>query len=100
MTTSSSYGVSSETHTLVSRWLTAFAKHTAAGRELNERETVLREAEKSLGEFLAPDDAKPGEIFNIWYGDSLLAVRVSLDTDLKKRYDVSIRKLGRTLLNT
>lgn len=57
-----------------------------AERELNNAKTDLDGQEKLLGKFMCPTDAKPGEEFNIWYGSSLMCVKV-----LPNGFDYSIR---------
>ncbi len=43
--------------------------------QLERAESRLRTAEQELGSHLAPNDVKYGEVFGIWFGDSMLEVR-------------------------
>lgn len=66
-----------------------------------EREKIradgrLYDAQQKLGKWLAPEDARDGEVFCVWYGDSLISVKCRYVIGTIN-YDVSIRTSGRSI---
>lgn len=67
--------VTAETNQAVRRFCAAHRAIERTRDTLNRDETELLNAINALGKWITPADAKPGEMFNIWYGDGLLAVK-------------------------
>lgn len=78
-----------ETNQKVSRWTNAQQNVERAKAALNSAEVELLNAQSDLAKYLIPKDASPGEGFNIWYGDGLIAVT---EKSLNSDYKVSWRK--------
>ena len=87
---------------LVKRWLGARETLERLRGQVSAAECDLRDAANQLGAWLTPSgDVKIGETFCVWYGDSLISVRVvsppSHDRFPGGKYELSERKSGRTL---
>lgn len=86
--------VTNKTKELIDRWQAA-TKRVAAQREiLVKAERELQTAEENLAMWLLPEEAKEGEQFCVWYGDSLVSVKELPGDD---GYEVTTRKRGRRL---
>lgn len=67
--------VASETAQRIKRWIDAERRLERAKDELESASSELDNVTNDLGRYLAPEDAAPGEVFNIWYGDGLVQVQ-------------------------
>lgn len=77
---------------LIKRWMGAVEAEKTAKRNLNSAECSVTNTRNALGKWLMPDDAKTGEKFSVWYGDSLIEVTVTnADPELR------IRNRGKSL---
>lgn len=56
----------------IERWQRAVTKLADAKSAVNRAECELSNSTNALGKWLAPDDAKEGEKFCVWHGDSLM----------------------------
>ena len=92
-TAASDYGVTGEVHNLVRRWELSNKGLASARSQVNKAECENANAKNALSKLLLPKDAKPGEVFNLWYGDSLLSASV----DEHQNYSVSVRQMGKSL---
>ena len=63
-----------ETIRAVQRWIHALDSQNRAKADLNRAECEMLNAINELGKFLTPEDAEPGEKFQLWYGDGILSV--------------------------
>jgi hypothetical protein len=79
---------------LFQQWVSAQKRVAAAERELCSAKNDLAEATNNLGKWLVPKDAKPGETFNVWYIDALIAAAKEQANSLHG-YHVSVRVQGR-----
>ena len=61
---------------LINSWLNAIEGEKQAKRGLNKAECDVANTRMALGKWLMPDDAKEGEVFSVWHGDSLIEVTV------------------------
>ena len=77
----------------IDRWFGATQRVNGLKRELNSAETEVLNAQQSLGSYLCPTDAKVGETFAVWYGDSLINVTKINQTD----FTVGVRHRGKSL---
>jgi len=77
---------------LIDAWVTSKENTKSASSLLNSRECAEANARNELGKWLMPDDAKPGEKFSVWYGDSLIEVTVTNGDP-----DIRIRTRGKSL---
>lgn len=62
---------------LVNRWTAADTRVVQLNSQLHSAECERDNAVISLGKWLTPEDAKPGEVFNVWIESRLLCVQVS-----------------------
>ncbi len=92
-TTASDFGVTGEVHNLIRRWEGSRRRLDQAKAQVNAAECESANAKNALGKLLLPKDAKPGEVFNLWYGDSLLSASV----DEHSNYSVSVRQMGKSI---
>lgn len=79
---------------LVDNWRAAQERLERSRREVNSAECELSNSASALSKWLMPKDAKPGEVFSVWYGDSLIQVTVSHDG---RDPTLAIRERGRSL---
>lgn len=77
----------------VDRWREAQTDLSTAKSRLSTAECELANATAALGKWMCPADAKVGEKFCVWYGDSLIEVELSVTGS----YKVSARNRGRSL---
>lgn len=87
--------VTSKGRELIERWRVAEKQVASARESLTKAQRELQSAEEHLAMWLLPDDAKEGEQFCVWYGDSLIAAK-ELPRDAG--YEVTTRKRGKSLL--
>ena len=85
--------VTHEGKDLIDRWQRAQEKLALLKSQVTGAECALTNATNALGKWLSPDDAKIGEIFCVWHGDSL----ISTECVEQNRYVVKVRKRGRSL---
>lgn len=78
---------------LIERWKSADVSLNHAKSNLNRAECELSNATNALGKWLSPDDAKEGEQFSVWYGDSL----ITSESKGNMSYKITVRKRGRSL---
>lgn len=79
----------------IKRWLGAQRESDDLNRRARRASCDLANSEIDLGKWLTPDDAKPGEVFCVWFGDSLIQATVGQSgrSDIK----VTVRKRGESL---
>ncbi len=77
----------------IERWQRAVAELAAAKGAVNRADCELSNATNALGKWLMPNDAKEGEKFCVWYGDSLIAA----ESKGNHSYTVTVRTRGRSL---
>lgn len=65
----------------IKTWLHAKHRLERAKRELTSAECELANSTSALGKFLCPDDAQPGEKFQIWFLDGLIEVTKAAQHD-------------------
>jgi hypothetical protein len=63
-----------DTEAFIKEWIAAEEYAEKMRVEQTRANTELLNKTNELGRFLTPKDAKQDEVFNIWYGDGLLAV--------------------------
>lgn len=66
--------ITSEGKRLIERWQRAEAEVKAKKAQLNSAECERSNAKNTLAKWLIPPDARTGEIFCVWHGDSLISV--------------------------
>lgn len=74
----------------IKQWKAAFEEVQQLRRQLRAAECELLNAETKLAKGLLPKDAKAGEQFCMWYGDSLIAAK-----HINGNYVVSLRTQGK-----
>lgn len=82
--------VTKKTHDLVETFEGVLARVERARHELNSAECALSNARNALARWLIPAEAKPGEQFNIWYGNRLISVVV--DSSGRREGPVTIKE--------
>lgn len=80
---------------LIERWKNAQKNVTRAEGELSRERCALSNAVNALGKWMLPNDAKDGERYCIWYGDSL--IQVSREKTDGHDYKINARTRGRSL---
>ena len=88
--------VTAEGTRLIEGWQHAIEAVERCRRDLNSADCRKANAEIALGRWLVPGDAKVGESFSVWYGDSLITAEV-IDLSGNGTYKISVRKRGRSL---
>lgn len=83
---------------LVKRWRAAEKQVSSCREKLLEAQRELQSAEEYLAMWLLPEDAKEGEQFCVWYGDSLIAAKELPEGDERGNYEVTTRKRGKSLM--
>lgn len=79
---------------LIQEWQDAKRRLEAAKNEMNRAECSLNNSITKLGRWLSPDDAKTGEKFCVWFGDSLIeSTKIS-----EGNFSVLVRKRGKSLM--
>lgn len=73
--------VTDKVNDLVIAWEASKNSVNYARRRLAEANESMQAAANELGDHLTPDDAKPGEAFQIWYGSQILRVEKSVAGD-------------------
>ena len=68
--------VTDECERLIKAWRDTIDLTSSLRNELNRAETDRRNAAVALGRWLTPGDAKAGETFCVWHGDSLISAEV------------------------
>ena len=86
--------VTSKGKELIERWKDASKGAESAKEKLIKAQRELQTAEEHLAHWLLPGDAKDGEKFCVWYGDSLITASESEETG----YQVTVRKRGTSLM--
>lgn len=81
-------GVTKQVEEKVKRWIEAVNHEKQCRSYLNSAETEILNSIEELGRLLSPKDAKPGEVFNIWYSNGLLRVEILAG----HKYDISWRQ--------
>jgi hypothetical protein len=69
--------VTEEGKHLIERWEHAKTNAADLKRSLNKAECEESNSSHALGKWLMPHDAKLGEVFSVWHGDSLIEVTVT-----------------------
>jgi hypothetical protein len=83
------------TYQKIKRWADAEATLIRHKKQVSASEVELTNANNDLGKFLMPDDAKDGEVFSIWYGDSLITVQK--DGGPRLDYKITVRQRGKAI---
>ena len=78
---------------LIDRWQRAVSQQAEARSAETRASCELSNATNALGEWLTPNDAKEGETFCVWHGDSLIAAESLGNHD----FAITVRKRGRSL---
>lgn len=89
--------VTSDGERLIKAWLGAQESVQRAKSNLNGAECDLSNTQEALAKWLIPEDAKPGEKFSVWFGDSLIQVEIPSPGDHSTRKKVTVRKRGRSI---
>jgi hypothetical protein len=79
----------------IKRWLHAVKHLVDLDREKNRASCELANAEQDLGKWLVPEDAKPGEVFCVWFGDSL--IQATVGSQGLSNIKAAVRKRGKSL---
>ncbi len=74
----------------IQRWLDAIETYKRADRAKSSADCEVSNAANDLAKWLLPEDARVGEVFCVWSGDSLIQVEHRQNDDT-----VTIRKRGR-----
>lgn len=92
--------VTLEGEQLVKSWRYAQERLAQAKSEVNRAECDVLNTTNALGRWLAPGDAKAGETFCVWYGDSLIQcfVRYAPSDGVAGDFEITVRKRGRSLI--
>jgi hypothetical protein len=85
--------VVSEGTRLIDRWRKSQEQLDRAKSAVTKAECEVSNAQNELGKWLTPADAKNGEQFCVWHGDSLITA-----TKDQSNYKVEIRKRGKSLM--
>jgi len=85
--------VTHEGKELIDRWRNTQKYLREAQEKVKKAELEVDAARDALGKWLTPDDARNGETFCVWYGDSLITAAKNQNS-----YGVEIRKRGKSLL--
>lgn len=85
--------VTREGRNLIDRWSRAVSQLKAAKNAVTRAECELSNATNALGKWLMPDDAKEGEKFCVWHGDSL----IQAENKGNRHHAISVRKRGVSL---
>lgn len=85
--------VSGKTEDLIKRWILCQIELDRIKSSINRAECELSNSKNELGKWLVPEKPLVGEIFCIWYGDSLISVTVK---DVNT-FDVTVRQRGKSL---
>lgn len=85
--------VTSKGKELVDQWKAAVKIAERAKGDLVKAQRELQSAEEHLAMWLLPEDAKEGEQFCVWYGDSLISAK-----EMENGYEITTRKRGKSLL--
>ena len=80
----------------IQRWYRAAEQLVELDRQKNKACCEMSNAEQDLGKWLTPEDAKPGETFCVWFGDSLIQAVVGEQG--RSSITVKVRKLGTSLV--
>lgn len=86
--------VTSEGERLIKAWEGAIEDERRAKSALNSAECHLANSKNALGKWLVPSDAKEGEKFCVWYGDSLIQAELVRMGE----YKLSIRSRGKSTI--
>ena len=77
----------------IDRWTAAQEEVRRCKSSLNSAECEMSNSTNALGEWMMPNDAKNGEKFCVWYGDSMIQVVKQVNGD----YDITVRARGKAL---
>lgn len=80
---------------LIDAWMGTEQEIDALKRNLSGAECRRSNAINALGKWMMPEDAKDGEVFCVWYGDSLISVT---PRNNKMDFEIKIRKRGKSLV--
>lgn len=80
---------------LIDRWQSAKKGLEYAKQCLSKAECELSNATNDLSKFLLPSDAKTGEKYCVWFGDSLISATIEVTGMVPV---VEIRKRGKSLM--
>jgi len=78
---------------LIERWRNSQKQLESAKQSVIRAECEVSNSRNELGRWLTPEDARNGEQFCVWYGDSLISA-----TKDQTNYKVEIRKRGKSLM--
>ena len=85
----------SEGKRLVEAWQEAERHFESLKMQLQTAEGHFHNARNALGKWLMPHDAARGEMFSIWYGNSLITAKMDLTSE--RNFSVSVRKRDKDL---
>lgn len=90
--------VTSEGERRIKRWENAINDERRARSDLTSAECERENAATDLGKWLVPSDAKEGEKFCVWYGDSLIQAEV-VGNPVNNNFKLTIRARGKSTLS-
>jgi hypothetical protein len=85
--------VTYEGERIIKNWLGSVGRLTDAQASVVRAEEHRKICQDELGKWICPNDAKAGESFCVWFGDSLIKAEVLG----KNSYRVSVRARGKSL---
>ena len=77
----------------IDRWLAAQEQLRRCKSSLNSAECEVSNSTTELGKWMMPNDAKDGENFYVWYGDSIFQVVKKPNGD----FEITVRTRGKAL---
>lgn len=80
---------------LIKDWLHAQERLRRAKSEVNSAECDVNNSMRALAKWMLPTDARAGEKFCVWFGDSLIQVEVM--TEHNADPEVTIRTRGKSI---
>lgn len=81
-----------EGETRLTRWQSIASALERLRSQVNKAEVEEMNARNKFGKFFTPEDAKPGEIFNVWLGSTLIEITTPSGDSMN--YKVNFRKGG------
>ena len=81
----------------ITAWIRAARRIDDLKKDLSRAQCDCSNAESALGKWLAPETAERGESFCVWYGDSLIRVRVGQGGLSNGDLTVDVRQRGKSL---
>lgn len=85
--------VTSKGKELIEKWQAANKRVAQLRADIEKAARELQTAEEHLAMWLLPNDAREGEKFCVWYGDSLIGA-----AELENGYEVTVRTRGKSLM--